>query len=69
MQTGVVKWFNGEKGYGFIEPADGGGDVFVHASAAERAGLGTLVEGQALSFERLRDNRSGKETAVNLGAA
>ena len=60
MSTGTVKWFNGQKGYGFIQPDDGGSDVFVHISAVERAGLRGLQEGQKLSFELERDKRSGK---------
>ena len=66
MQTGTVKWFNGTKGFGFIQPDDGGADVFVHISAVERAGLRTLHEGQKLSFELEADRRSGKSSAVNL---
>ena len=66
MATGTVKWFNTTKGYGFIQPADGGKDVFVHVSAVERAGLRGLNEGQRVSYELERDKRSGKESAVNL---
>ena len=69
MATGTVKWFNATKGYGFIQPQDGGKDVFVHASAVERSTLGSLSEGQDVSFELERDSRSGKESAVNLAAA
>ncbi len=69
MTTGTVKWFNATKGYGFIEPEDGSADVFVHISAVERAGLGTLNEGQRISYELQRDPRSGKNAAVNLSAA
>ena len=69
MATGTVKWFNATKGYGFIQPKDGGKDVFVHASAVERSTLGSLSEGQDVSFELERDSRSGKESAVNLAAA
>ena len=69
MATGTVKWYNSTKGYGFIQPADGGKDVFVHASALERANMHGLTEGQTVSFELERDKRSGKESAVNLGAA
>ncbi len=69
MATGTVKWFNATKGYGFIEPEDGSADVFVHISAVERAGLGTLSEGQRISYELQRDPRSGKNAAVNLSAA
>ena len=69
MATGTVKWFNATKGYGFIQPQDGGKDVFVHASAVERSTLGSLNEGQTVSFDLERDSRSGKESAVNLAAA
>lgn len=65
MATGTVKWFNGQKGYGFIQPEEGGSDVFVHISAVERAGLSTLKEGQKVSFE-LERGRNGKTSAVNL---
>jgi CspA family cold shock protein len=68
MQIGTVKFFNGQKGFGFIQPNDGGNDVFVHISAVERAGLGTLHEGQKLSFELERDQRSGKMSACQLQA-
>jgi CspA family cold shock protein len=68
MSTGTVKWFNGQKGYGFIQPDDGGSDVFVHISAVERAGLRGLQEGQKLSYELERDKRSGKTSAGNLQA-
>jgi CspA family cold shock protein len=64
MPTGTVKWFNATKGYGFIQPEGGGKDVFVHISAVERAGLTSLMEGQALEFE-LVSNR-GKTSAENL---
>ena len=63
MATGVVKWFNGTKGFGFIQPDEGGADVFVHISAVERAGMGTLNEGQKVAFELERDQRSGKMSA------
>jgi CspA family cold shock protein len=66
MAIGTVKWFNVTKGYGFIQPQDGGKDVFVHASAVERSELNHLVEGQTIAFELERDGRSGKESAVNL---
>jgi CspA family cold shock protein len=66
MTTGTVKWFNGQKGFGFIQPDDGGNDVFVHASAVERAGMTTLQEGQKLSFELEQDQRSGKYAAGQL---
>lgn len=69
MQTGTVKWFNGTKGFGFIQPDDGGADVFVHISAVERAGMGSLQEGQKLGFELERDKRSGKMSAGQLQAA
>jgi cold shock protein len=69
MQSGTVKWFNGQKGFGFIQPDDGGADVFVHISAVERAGLGSLSEGQKLSFELERDQRSGKTSAGQLQTA
>lgn len=67
MASGTVKWFNGQKGYGFIEPEDGGGDVFVHISAVERAGLTSLNEGQKVEFEREK-GRNGKIAAVDLRA-
>ena len=66
MASGTVKWFNPTKGYGFIQPSDGGKDVFVHISAVERAGLNTLVEGQKVSFELVSDRKSGKMSADNL---
>ncbi|HZD92424.1 MAG TPA: cold-shock protein [Pseudolabrys sp.] len=69
MNTGVVKWFNNQKGFGFIQPEDGGKDVFVHISAVERAGMGTLNEGQKISYEIVADRRSGKSSAENLRAA
>ena len=69
MSIGTVKWFNATKGYGFIQPDDGGNDVFVHISAVERAGLGTLREGQKISYEIVADRRSGKSSADNLRAA
>ena len=68
MASGTVKWFNPTKGYGFIQPSDGGKDVFVHISAVERAGLNTLNEGQKVSFELVQDRRSGKMSADNLKA-
>jgi cold shock protein len=68
MSTGTVKWFNNQKGFGFIQPESGGSDVFVHISAVERAGMGTLQEGQKLSFEVVTDRRSGKSSADNLRA-
>ena len=66
MATGIVKWFNGQKGFGFIQPDDGGQDVFVHISAVERAGLSNLAEGQRLSFEIKVDPKRGKSSAENL---
>ena len=69
MAKGTVKWFNSVKGYGFIAPADGGKDVFVHATAVERSTLGSLNEGQTINYEIERDSRSGKESAVSLTAA
>ena len=66
MATGTVKWFNTTKGYGFIQPDDGGKDVFVHVSAVERSDLRSLNEGQKVAYELERDRRSGKESAVNL---
>ncbi len=63
-----MKWFNGQKGYGFIEPADGGKDVFVHISAVERAGLRTLNEGQKVSYA-IEHGQQGKMSAVNLQAS
>jgi CspA family cold shock protein len=67
MATGTVKWFNATKGFGFIEPSDGGKDVFVHITAVEQAGMRTLVEGQKLSFEVVSER--GKTAASNLKAA
>ena len=64
--AGVVKWFNPTKGFGFIQPNDGGGDVFVHISAVEQAGLRGLDEGQAVSYDLEADRRSGKTSATNL---
>ena len=69
MPTGTVKWYNGQKGYGFIQPDDGGKDVFVHASALEQAGMRDLQEGQKVSFDVIRDDRRGKESAGNLRKA
>ena len=66
MPNGTVKWFNGTKGYGFIQPDEGGADVFVHISAVERAGLRSLNEGQKVTYELERDKRSGKMSAGNL---
>jgi CspA family cold shock protein len=69
MQTGTVKWFNGQKGFGFIQPDTGGNDVFVHISAVERAGFRTLDEGQKIGFEVERDQRTGKMSAGQLQSA
>jgi CspA family cold shock protein len=68
MATGVVKWFNATKGFGFIQPDNGGQDVFVHASAVERSSLGSLQEGQKISYELEQDQRSGKTSAGQLQA-
>ena len=68
MTTGTVKFYNGQKGFGFIQPDDGGKDVFVHATALERAGLRGLNEGQKVSFEVVRSPKNGKESAENLQA-
>ncbi len=68
MATGIVKWFNATKGFGFIQPDDGSKDVFVHVSAVERAGLSNLDEGQKLTYELVADRRSGKMAADNLKA-
>ena len=69
MTTGTVKWFNATKGFGFIQPNDGGGDVFVRISAVERAGMGSLNEGDVVSFELEKDSRSGKMSAGQLKKA
>ena len=69
MSTGTVKWFNTQKGYGFIQPDDGSKDVFVHISAVERAGLRELQEGQKITYELVEDRRSGKVAADRLSAA
>lgn len=68
MQNGTVKWFNTQKGYGFIQPDDGGNDVFVHISAVERAGLRQLDDGQKIAFEVVADKRTGRSSADNLQA-
>jgi CspA family cold shock protein len=68
MSTGTVKWFNAQKGYGFIQPDDGGKDVFVHISAVERAGMQTLREGQKMSYELTEDRRTGKSSADRLAS-
>ena len=69
MATGTVKWFNEQKGYGFIQPDEGGKDVFVHISAVERSGLSGLAEGMKVSYEVQADRRTGKESAANLKIA
>jgi CspA family cold shock protein len=69
MQTGKVKWFNAQKGFGFIQPDTGGKDVFVHISAVERAGLFNLNEGQSVSYELVRSQKTGKESADRLSVA
>jgi CspA family cold shock protein len=69
MSTGTVKWFNDQKGFGFIQPDDGGKDVFVHISAVERSGMRGLAEGQKISYELETDRRTGKQSAGNLKAA
>jgi CspA family cold shock protein len=69
MSIGTVKWFNDTKGFGFIQPDDGGKDVFVHISAVERAGMNNLIEGQKVSYEMEADRRSGKQSAGQLQAA
>jgi CspA family cold shock protein len=69
MATGTVKWFNSTKGFGFIQPDQGGQDVFVHISAVERSGLNGLVEGQKINYEVAQDRRTGKSSAENLSNA
>ena len=69
MAKGTVKWFNSKKGFGFIQPDEGGNDVFVHISAVERAGLYSLNEGQKVSYEVVVDRKTGKSSAQNLVAA
>jgi len=66
MSKGTVKWFNGKKGFGFIQPEDGGTDVFVHISAVERAGMHSLSEGQTIFFDVVANPRTGKSAAENL---
>ncbi|MDR1826887.1 MAG: cold-shock protein [Methylobacteriaceae bacterium] len=66
MESGTVKWFNDQKGYGFIQPENGGKDVFVHVSAVQRSGLQGLTEGQKITYELQTDRRTGKTSAVNL---
>jgi cold shock protein len=68
MATGTVKWFNEQKGYGFIQPDQGGKDVFVHISAVERSGLSGLAEGMKVSYEVQADRRTGKESAARANA-
>ena len=68
MKTGTVKWFNSQKGFGFIAPDGGGNDAFVHISAVERAGMGDLREGQKLEYELVADRKSGKMSADRLKA-
>lgn len=69
MTTGTVKWFNSTKGFGFIQPDNGSTDVFIHASAVERAGMLSLSDGQKISYEVVQDRKSGKSSAENLQAA
>ena len=69
MATGTVKWFNSQKGFGFIQPDDGGKDVFVHISAVERAGMRGLNEGQKISYEVVADRKTGKSSAQNLATS
>lgn len=69
MSTGTVKWFNAQKGFGFIQPEDGSKDVFVHISAVEKAGMSMLGEGQKISYDAVVDQRTGKSNAANLRAA
>jgi len=69
MKTGTVKFYNDQKGYGFIQPDDGSKDVFVHATALERAGLRALAEGQKVSFDTSEDRRTGKTAVDNIQAA
>ena len=68
MATGTVKWFNPEKGFGFIAPESGGNDVFVHISAVERAGMSSLKDGQKVGYELVNDKRTGRASADNLQA-
>lgn len=69
MAQGTVKWYNEQKGYGFIQPDDGSKDVFVHVSAVERAGMRSLNDGQKVSFDLVSDRKTGKTSADNLRAA
>jgi cold shock protein len=66
LAIGTVKWFNAQKGYGFIQPENGGPDVFVHISAVERSGMGMLQDGQKISYDEQRDLKRGKSSAENL---
>jgi len=66
MTTGTVKWFNAQKGFGFIAPDDGSADAFVHISAVERAGIGQLQEGQKVGYQLVADRRTGKLSADQL---
>ena len=68
MPVGTVKWFNSSKGFGFIQPDNGGSDIFVHVSAVERAGLSSLNEGQKISYDEQSDPKRGKSSAENLKA-
>lgn len=68
MATGTVKWFNTQKGYGFIQPDEGGADIFVHISAVQDSGLNALDEGQKIGYEIVKDKRTGKSAAGNLTA-
>ena len=68
MAQGTVKWFDGQKGFGFIQPEDGSKDVFVHISAVERAGMRSLNEGQKISFDLVADRKTGKSSADNIQA-
>ncbi|KQV66206.1 cold-shock protein [Rhizobium sp. Root1220] len=69
MTSGTVKWFDSTKGFGFIQPDDGAADVFVHISAVERAGMRGLADGQKITYDLVRDQKSGKNSADNLRAA
>jgi CspA family cold shock protein len=69
MNTGTVKFYNGQRGFGFIQPDDGGKDVFVHATALERAGMQSLNEGQKVVFDTQEDRRTGKIAVANIQAA
>jgi cold shock protein len=68
MATGTVKWFNGQKGYGFIQPDAGGPDIFVHITAVERSGMGQLNDGQKIQYELTQDRKTGKSSADQLSA-